>query len=82
MKNIQFSRHAKRRMRLYNLSEDIVITIIQQQKPNFHFSEGRHEIVSDRQFSQKGYPIKVVFASETQKILVITAYPLKKGKSL
>lgn len=78
-KDIKYSRHARRRMKLYNLSEEDVSSIIEHQNPGLVFMEGRHEIISETMFSQYGYPIKVVLSFESGKIVVITAYPLKRG---
>ena len=77
--NIYFSRHAKRRMNLNDLQEADVLSIIQYQKPQRDFAEGKHEIISETKFSKHGHPIKVVFSCECDKIVIITAYPLKRG---
>jgi len=77
--NIHFSRHAKRRMKLYNLSEEDVPSVIACKNPKLNFSEGKHQIVSETKFSRHGYPIKVVFTCESGTITIITAYPLKRG---
>ncbi|MFP4392010.1 MAG: hypothetical protein ACOC3Y_01365 [Desulfohalobiaceae bacterium] len=76
---VNFSRHAKRRMQLYKLTEENIICILQDQDPEFHFLEGKHEIVSKAKPSRYGYPIKVIFSCEQGRISVITAYPLKRG---
>jgi len=78
-KEIQYSRHARRRMSLYNISEIDILAVIENHNPKLDFSEGKHEIIGKTVFSQYGYPVKVVFSSERDKIVVITAYPLKKG---
>jgi len=66
-------------MKLYNLSEDDVSSVMNCLSPNLYFEEGKHEIVSKTKLSPQGYPIKVVFSCESDTITVITAYPLKKG---
>ncbi|MFP4532735.1 MAG: DUF4258 domain-containing protein [Desulfobacterales bacterium] len=76
---IQFSRHAKRRMNLYDLQEADVLSIIQYQNPQIDFPEGKHEIISETKFSKHGYPIKAVFPCESDNIVIITVYPLKRG---
>jgi len=76
---IKYSRHAKRRMKLYNLSEQDVFSIIEHRNPKLLFPEGKHEIIGETILTKQGYPIKVIFSSERGKIIVITAYPLKKG---
>jgi len=66
-------------MKLYGLSEEDVASIIQYQDPNLNFQAGKHEIVSNKKFSEHGYPLKVVFSCENGKVVIITAYPLKRG---
>lgn len=65
-------------MNLYNLSEDMIVSVIKQQNPNIDFLNGKYEIVCDQKTSH-GYPLKVVFSCESNEVTVITAYPLKKG---
>lgn len=77
-KNIEYSRHARRRMQLYNISEEDVSSIIEQKSPGFAVQQEKHEIISDNVFSDHGYPIKIVFTCEEEKIVVISAYPLKR----
>jgi len=78
-KKIHFSRHAKRRMKLYDLSRDDVAFVITLQNPELDFPEGKNEIISKTKFSRQGYPIKVVFSCASGIITIITAYPLKRG---
>jgi len=66
-------------MKLYSLSEEEVAGIIAEMSPRFVFLEGKHEIVGEKASSKFGYPIKVVFTYESGQLLVITAYPLRKG---
>ncbi len=73
------NRRAERRRKLYDLPEADVSSVIQHQNPQLEFPEGKHEIISETKFSKHGYPIKVVFSCESGKIIVITAYPLKRG---
>jgi len=77
---IYFSRHAKRRMRLYNISEEDVQTILRSKKRDAWISDDRNEAIDHEVLSQHGYPIKVVFTLKGDAITVITAYPLKRGK--
>ncbi len=70
---IKFSRHAKRRARLYNISHSVVKNILK----NLNLENGEHEIV--RKVSGFKYPIKIVVVVEKDIITVITNYPLKKG---
>ena len=72
---IKFSRHAKRRAKLYNISEDLVINILE----NVELSEGEHEIIRDVEGFK--YPLKIVVKVENDSAIVVTNYPLKKGRS-
>ena len=70
--NVKFSRHAKRRMKLYGISEDIVKNLLEKED-----EENRHIIIKD--VPEFIYPIKIVFENKMNHILVITVYPLKRG---
>ena len=71
---IQFSRHAKRRAKLYGIPETTVESILSRHE----LSEGEHEIISDVPGFK--YPIKIVVKVENGIMTVITNYPLKRGK--
>jgi hypothetical protein len=71
---IKFSRHAKRRARLYAISESAVSSILTSM--NFH--QGEHEIV--RNLTGFHYPVKIVVSVEGDTVTIITNYPLKKGR--
>ncbi len=71
---IKFSRHAKRRRRLYNIPEEVIIEILERQE----LVEGEHEIVEDIEGFK--YPIKIVVSVKGNRITVITNYPLKKRR--
>lgn len=77
---IAFSRHAKRRMALYEISEPTVRAVVESQKKAGFVSKGKNEVIDSQNVSRHGYPIKVVFSCEENQITVITAYPLKRGK--
>lgn len=73
-----FSRHAKRRMKLYGITEEDVTRVLEN---------GKKEILSENKTSyiyeianRFEYPLKVVASETSEQILVITAYPLKKGR--
>ena len=71
---IKFSRHAKRRGKLFNISESTVIDIL----ANMNLRQGEHEIIKDVVGFQ--YPLKIVVSIEKDAATVITNYPLKKGR--
>ncbi len=70
---IIFTRHAKRRMQLYSLSEQLVTEIIDDSMIN----KGKNFII--KQVEMNKYPIKIVYENIEDEIVIITAYPLKKG---
>jgi len=72
---VKFSRHAKRRAKLYKIPESTVEKILADSDLN----NGEHEIVRD--VSGFKYPIKIVVSVESNMMNVITNYPLKKGRS-
>jgi len=72
---VKFSRHAKRRAKLYKIPETTLEKILMDSD----LSNGEHEIVKD--VSGFKYPIKIVVSVESNMINVITSYLLKKGRS-
>ena len=72
---IKFSRHARRRAKLYKISEEVILELLS----DIDLSEGEHEIMKNATGFR--YPIKIVVAVEGSTTTVITTYPLKKGKT-
>jgi len=72
---VKFSRHEKRRAKLYNIQESIVEKILAYSD----LSDGDHDVI--RKVSDFKYPIKIVVSVESNVMTVITNYPLKKGRS-
>ena len=70
---IKFSRHAKRRARLYGIPESTVTAILAK----MNLPQGEHEIIKD--IGQK-YPLRIVVSIKKDMVSVITNYPLKKGR--
>jgi hypothetical protein len=70
---IGFSRHARRRARLYRIPESTVIDILMGEDLN----QGENEII--RQVAGFNYPLKIVISVEEDEATVITTYPLKRG---
>ncbi len=66
-------------MDLYGISETTILSIIENQIEVSDVREGQHEIVAKEVVTKHGYPIKVVFSHEGKEIIIITAYPLKRG---
>ncbi len=72
---VKFSRHAKRRAKLYEIPESTIKKIL----ANSELSDGEHELIRD--VTGFKYPIKIVISVEKAIATVITNYPLKKGKN-
>ncbi len=72
---IRFSRHAKRRAKLYDIPEIRIEKIL----ADLDLHEGEHELI--REVPGFKYPIKIVVSVENNIMTVITNYPLKKGRS-
>jgi ABC-type enterochelin transport system ATPase subunit len=71
---IKFSRHAKRRGKLYQIPEITIAQILQA----LSLEDGEHEIIQN--ISGFKFPIKVVAVVKKGIVTVITNYPLKKGR--
>jgi len=72
---VKFSRHAKRRARLYEIPESTIEKILADSELN----DGEHELIRD--IAGFKYPIKIVISVESDIMTVITNYPLKKGRT-
>ena len=72
---IKFSRHARRRAKLYRIPQSTVERVL----ATMELADGEHELVRD--ISGFKYPLKIVVAVENDIITVITNYPLKKGRT-
>ncbi len=72
---VKFSRHAKRRAKLYEIPESTIEKIV----ADSDLSDGEHELI--REVSSFKYPIKIVVSVKSNIMTVITNYPLKKGRS-
>ncbi|MDI6688739.1 MAG: hypothetical protein QME06_11025 [Desulfobacterales bacterium] len=72
---VKFSRHAKRRAKLYEIPELKIEKIL----ADSDLSKGEHELIRD--IAGFKYPIKIIVSVENNIITVITNYPLKKGRS-
>ena len=75
---IEFSRHAKRRMKLYGISEKDVLTVIEKGKKE-ESTNGKVIFVHliERKFK---YPIKVVASHREGNAMIVTTYRLKRRK--
>ena len=71
---IVFSRHARRRARLYGISESVAADIL----TNMRLRHGENVLV--RQVAGLQYPLKIVASLEGDTATVMTVYPLEKGR--
>ena len=71
--NIHFSRHARRRMRLYKITENVVINIVE----NAGLSLGKQTFLHES--AGQKLPVKIVAVVEETVTTIVTVYPLKKG---
>jgi len=71
---IKFSRHAKRRAKLYGIAESTITAIL----ASMDLHQGEHEIIKN--VEGMAYPLKIVVSVETDTATIITNYPLKKGR--
>ena len=72
---IRFSRHARRRIRLYDIPESVIVNTLKETE---FPSSGKQELIKD--ISGFEFPIKIVFDVQAEVITVITAYPLKRRR--
>ena len=74
---IKFSRHAKRRAKLYKISESVILKVLEgKDLPG----KGTYEILEDVEGLK--YPLKIVVVIENDLITIVTNYPLKKGRKI
>ena len=72
---INFSRHAKRRAKLYDIPELTIEKILM----DLDLHDGEHELIKN--VPGYKYPIKIAVTVESNIMTVITNYPLKRGRS-
>ena len=77
---IEFSRHAVRRMRLYGIEEEDVVASIRAGFVDPGFASGGAALVNEDLSEKYGYPLKVVFSRDSDRIVVITTYPMKRER--
>ena len=70
---IEFSRHAKRRAKLYVIPESAISSILN----SMNLNQGEHEIIKN--IAGFKHPLKIVVSVEGDTVTVITNYPLKRG---
>lgn len=76
---ITYSRHARRRMRLYNITEEDIEKAIAKPDKEPVSEADRYVVFRTQREKFKGMPLKVIYVLEGSKIVVVSAYPLKKS---
>ena len=76
---IHFTRHAKQRMKLYNIGEDLVKTIIDSDEPQKNSDD---KIVYIAHAGNFPYPVKVICKIEKETLIIISCYPLKRSNKI
>lgn len=82
---VKFSRHAKRRLKLYRIDDrDIIDEIQLWSKQHTVVSKSKFQIsfLAKGKYSKLKLPIRIVATVIKTEVLIITAYPLKKGRKL
>ena len=74
-KSLVFTRHARRRMQLYNIPQHVISNLLEEEIILGQL--GKQVIVKSVKGTQ--YPIKIVFEVRGKDIIIITVYPLKRG---
>ena len=77
---LKYSRHAKRRMALYGISEEDVALGVKEGKREDLAEPGRVSFTW-RLAKKSNFPIKVVGLEEGKDFMIITTYPLKRGRT-
>lgn len=73
---IKFSRHAKRRAKLYKIPESTILEILEGKE----LTQGIQEIIENVEGFKS--PLKIVITVKDDMITVITNYLLKKGRKI
>ena len=76
---IQYSRHAKHNMKLYNISESDVEKVIEESLSLLQEND-RFVVIKHLQNKFKNKPLKVVYKIENERKFIISTYPLNNYK--
>ena len=70
---IRFSRHAKRREKLYKIPEQSITDLLK----GLILPEGKHQLI--RNLADFILPIKIVITIKSNVVTIVACYPLKKA---
>jgi hypothetical protein len=73
--NIQFSRHARQRLKLYGLSRSDILEILAIDNAEEQPINLKRELISDAFVAKYGQPLLVAYIREIGGITVITNFP-------
>jgi len=73
---IKFSRHARRRAKLYKIPESTILSILEGKD----FGQGNQEVIENVEGFK--FPLKIVIVVKNDIIIIKTVYPLKKGRKV
>ncbi len=69
--SIKFSRHSKRRLKLYGIKEEDVTKKINNYLNQTKFKDDKLELIEKIRLSDK-YPLKIIFEKIKNEVIVIT----------
>lgn len=72
---IRFSRHARRRLLLYEISREDILEILKQDGAESQPLNQHRELISDVFVTKYGWPIFLAYTREQKGITVITNFP-------
>jgi len=72
---IEFSRHARQRLKLYGLSRNDILEILAIDKADQQPLNVKRELISNDYVEKYGQPLLVVYIREIGGITVITNFP-------
>ena len=75
----QFSRHARHRLKLYEISKDDILEILANDGAESRPLNERRELISDAFVAKYGWPILVTYVREMHGIEVITNFPYDRN---
>ncbi|HEY3874641.1 MAG TPA: hypothetical protein VGM92_04140 [Candidatus Kapabacteria bacterium] len=73
--NIRFSRHAKHRQKLYDISRSDILQILALDHAEEQPLNNRRELISEVFVAKYGWPIFVSYVREPKGITVVTNFP-------
>ena len=75
---IYFTRHARQRLKLYRIERKEVENILVERAADREPEGESRELVSDAFVGTIGFPLKIAFVREGNRVVVKTVYPLDR----